>query len=278
MAKEGIILKMKKIYLWRCLMGVSIALLVVAAFFWGYSKNTFGIQDYMTKRAMSARVVRLVNEQKISPTKRMKIEKLVMKQTHKNLQKQGFISIPSLGILLPIFDSAYTNYGLNQGANYANRTSTDPKGHHIPVIGEGNYGIAAHNFADGKTAFSRLQEHLNKNEPYITDGQMYGSSWLNGRYVYMANDTGVYVYQIVQQKTVDQTNLAVLNQSRNAQLTILTCLNPDDTYRIATIASLRKTYTWQSAPDKLVNYFDLTKQPTNAHANWYNPGEEEGSN
>ena len=82
-----------------------------------------------------------------------------MKQTHANegLTKQGFVSVPTVGILQPIFNNAYTNGGLNAGANYANRSEVDPDGKNKPKMGVGNYGLASHNFNDGITGFSALQ-------------------------------------------------------------------------------------------------------------------------
>ena len=38
------------------------------------------------------------------------------------------------------------------------------------------------------------------------------------------------------------------------------------------------SYSWKKVPNQVMQYFDLTKQKTNAHADWYNPGVEEGVN
>ncbi|WP_446863878.1 hypothetical protein [Leuconostoc citreum] len=91
------------------------------------------------------------------------IQKMVMRkaQTEQRLKKQGFVSIPSQGILLPIYNDAYSTAGLNAGANYANRSQNDLEGDKIPIMGQRNYGLAAHNFNDGRTGFSRLQESTN---------------------------------------------------------------------------------------------------------------------
>lgn len=145
-------------------------------------------------------------------------------------------------------------------------------------MGQGNYGLAAHNFNDGVTGFSGLQQVINQNAPYISNGQLKGSSWLNGTSVLLANNKGLYQYEITGQDTVKNTDVSVLDPTKNAQLTIISCLFPSTQYRIITHADLKHTYTWENAPQSVVSRFNLQVYNTNARVSWWNPGVEEGAN
>ncbi|GMA69202.1 hypothetical protein GCM10025879_04480 [Leuconostoc litchii] len=94
----------------------------------------------------------------------------------------------------------------------------------------------------------------------------------------MANSHGIYQYMITGQTTVTSTEVSVLNPTKKAQLTIISCLFPSTEYRIITHAELKKTYSWQNAPDKLIGEFNLKVRNTNARVSWWNPGVEEGAN
>lgn len=138
---------------------------VVAGGYYGYQENTLNIRGTIQREELKQRVK--VSNEKITQPERQAIVDRVMKETHRDegLHKQGFVSMPLLGILQPIFDNAYSEVGLDAGANYANRTVDDPDGDQVPVMGQGNYGLASHNFNDGKTGFSALQERLNQDAP-----------------------------------------------------------------------------------------------------------------
>lgn len=243
-----------------------------------YQKNWFNVHTIVNR----TRQEKIVNTTKvdlsIKDSKRQKIRQSIMRQTQDGLIKQGFVSIPELAILQPIFNDAYSEKGLKAGANYANRSENDPEGKIIPKMGQGNYGLASHNFDDGMTGFSGLQQNYQRNEPYLVNGKTYDNDWLNDKPIYMANSQGVYEYRIEIQKLVDKNDVDILNNTKDPQVTIITCLFPDTNYRIITIGKLTHSYTWDNAPDDIVNYFNLEKQQTNAHTDWYNPGEEEGVN
>jgi Sortase (surface protein transpeptidase) len=257
---------------------LSIVLIVVMVCVLGYQYNWFSSRNAIVKYQTEHTVI--TSNKHLSLHKRSAIAEKLMYQTQANegLTKQGFVSIPSVGILQPIFDDAYSTKGLNAGANIANRSQTDPEGKIKPQMGEGNYGLASHNFNDGKTGFSALQQYLNKDEPYLINGKEGSDKWLNGKAVYLANGSKIYKYKITGQTTVTKDDVAVLNPSSTAKVTIISCLFPSTDYRIITNAKLNKTWNWKTAPDQVVTYFDLTMQKTNAHASWFNPGEEEGVN
>lgn len=242
-----------------------------------YQQNWFDVHNKIVQEIRSHKVV-VDDNKKMSLAGRNRIRQRLMRETQAGLKKQGFVSIPAVGILEPIFNDAYSEKGLQAGANYANRSSVDQTGKQVPVMGEGNYGLASHNFDDGLTGFSGLQQNYQNDSPYIVNGQRQKNNWLNNQTIYLANSDGIFEYRIKQQRLVKADDVSVLDPSQNAQVTIITCLFPSTEYRITTIGKLKKSYKWAKAPDPIIKYFDLTKQKTNAHVDWYNPGVEEGVN
>ncbi|GAP00573.1 class A sortase [Fructobacillus ficulneus] len=182
-------------------------------------------------------------------------------QTGYKINKQGFVAIPKLSILLPIYDNAYSLKALDVGAD------TAQKGTPVPTMGQGNYTLAAHNWDNGYTGFSALQQHLKQDAPYYQSGQMGTSDWLNGEKIYLANTDGIYTYEITGQKGVDQNDGSVLDVNNRdqgqAMLTIITCLFPDTTKRIITNAKFTKFESWSKASNQEVGYFDTKTQKTN---------------
>ena len=242
-----------------------------------YQQNWFDVHNKIVQEIRSHRVV-VDDNKKMSLVDRKRIRQRLMRETQTDLKKQGFVSIPVVGILEPIFNDAYSEKGLQAGANYANRSQVDPTGKQVPVMGQGNYGLASHNFDDGLTGFSGLQQNYQNDSPYLVDGRRQKSNWLNKQAIYLANSDGIFEYRIKQQRLVKADDVSVLDPSQKAQVTIITCLFPSTAYRITTIGQFKKSYTWDKAPGHIINYFDLTKQKTNAHVDWYNPGVEEGVN
>ena len=242
-----------------------------------YQQNWLGVHNKIVQEIRSHKVV-VDDSRKVSLIDRNKIRQRLMRETQMGLKKQGFVSIPVVGILEPIFNDAYSEKGLQAGANYANRNRIDPTGKQVPIMGQGNYGLASHNFDDGLTGFSGLQQNYQDDSPYLVNGQAQNNNWLNNQEIYLANSKGIYEYRIKQQRIVKADDISLLDPSQTAQVTIITCLFPSTAYRIITIGQLKKSYTWAKAPGHIINYFDLTKQKTNAHADWYNPGVEEGIN
>ena len=242
-----------------------------------YQQNWFDVHNKIVQEIRSHRVV-VDDNKKMSLAGRNRIRQRLMRETQAGLKKQGFVSIPVVGILEPIFNDAYSEKGLQAGANYANRSSVDPTGKQVPVMGQGNYGLASHNFDDGLTGFSGLQQNYQDDSPYLVNGQKKNNNWLNNQAIYLANSDGIFEYRIKQQRLVKADDVSLLDPSQKSQVTIITCLFPSTEYRIITIGQLKKSYTWAKAPGRIINYFDLTKQKTNAHVDWYNPGVEEGVN
>ena len=242
-----------------------------------YQQNWFDIHNKVVQTIRTHKV-KVDSHKKIRLNERNQIRQLLMRETQSGLKKQGFVSIPTVGILEPVFNDAYSEKGSQAGANYANRSQIDTAGKQIPVMGQGNYGLASHNFDDGLTGFSGLQQNYQNDAPYLVNGQQRKNNWLNHKAIYLANNDGIYEYRINQQQLVKLSDVSVLNPTQQAQVTIITCLFPSTSYRIITTGYLKKNYTWAKAPSRIVSYFDLTKQKTNTHVNWYNPGIEEGAN
>lgn len=131
------------------------------------------------------------------------------------------------------------------------------------TFGTGNVILVAHNYADGRKMFSPLQQTLNRNEPYYQNGVLGKNNWLDGQRIYCANDAGVYEYQITEQKGMNETDLNIRNDSPTAEISIITCLYPDDTKRILTKAKLERKWSWSLVPHPIANYFDIKLNPYN---------------
>lgn len=267
---------MKKEKILNLILLISVLLLITAIFFYGYSQNWFRAKTQVIRIQDKTTVIKL-DSKIVDVTDRNRIAKQIMKQTHvrDGLTKMGFVSIPKIGALLPIFDKPYSKKGLSAGANQINPISeTATKA----IAGQGNYILTAHNYDDGRTAFSGLQETINEDSPYLKSGKPSIDNWLNNQHIYIANKQGIYDYVITGQTSVEKDDTSVLGQSGTSVLTIITCLYPNNQYRIITKADLKNIYSWNKVPDDVVNLFDLQVQRTNAHASWFNQGLEEGSN
>ncbi|CAK8053695.1 sortase domain-bontaining protein [Eupransor demetentiae] len=199
-----------------------------------------------------------------SNKQRDEIKDKVMKNDAKklNLTKQGWVAFPDFDIFMPIYDNAYSAAALNAGANTSQKGSTP-----VPTMGEGNYTLAAHNWDDGQTGFSALQQYKGQNSPYLVQGQTGGSDWLNGKKIYMANAKGIYTYTLKTQTTVDENDVAPLDVNARIngkpKLTIISCLFPNIDYRIITNAQYTDFVSWKKAPDKLIAQFDSSKHRDN---------------
>ncbi|WP_446856143.1 class A sortase [Leuconostoc citreum] len=243
-----------------------------------YQQNIWSVQSKILQPIQTYNRKKSDYKANLDNYSRADIANMVMRQAVTGLDKQGFIAIPNCNILLPIYNDAYSEKGLNAGANYANKSAVDPRGLRKPIMGQGNYGLAAHNFNDGLTGFSSLQKETNHNRPYLQEKQLQGSDWLNGKNILLADAQGIYNYKITGQTVVSPETVSVLDPTKTAEVTIISCLFPSTNYRIITHGKLSKAYTWKNAPRKFVNEFNLKVKNTNAHVSWWNPGIEEGAN
>ncbi|KGH57438.1 class A sortase [Oenococcus oeni] len=203
------------------------------------------------------------------------ILKMVEWNPHANQGKTkiGYVGIPSRHILLPIYVNPYSSSTLNLGA-------ASIKGEKMGQAT--NFTLAAHNFNNHVTGFSALQLTENKNAPYLTSSGTHSVQALKNTKVYTIDKKYLYVYKVKVQNTVYKTKVSVMdsNNTINGQptLTIISCLFPNINYRIITRATLLVKYPVLKAPKDLLKVFDMRINQTNAHVNWWNPGQEEGSN
>lgn len=232
------------------LLVIGIIATLVSGSFWLYSRNNFGLRQ---------RVVRMQRKQLKTATStsvnRIASEVMDNQYAGNNWHRMGTIVVPKLSIVLPIYDQPYDQEALKTGAQIIHPQN----GHGQAVdtaMGNGNLILVAHNYNDGHTMFSALQQHINQNEPYLINGRLGNDDWLNGQKVYTANDQGIFEYVIDSQTAVSQDDLSVVKGHHKNELNILTCLYPADHYRIATHAILNRHWTWSKAPSNVVGYFD----------------------
>ncbi|MGX5378218.1 class A sortase [Ligilactobacillus sp. LYQ135] len=168
--------------------------------------------------------------------------------------KLGEIAIPKLGILLPIYNRPYDQTALNKGAQQMPTNSGD-----IDTLGHGNLVIVGHNYNDGHSDFSALQEYINNNQPYLKNNQCHINNWINGQKIYIATSQKIFEYSISKQYLIKEDNTDVLNDSNDAQINLITCLEPNDQYRIITTGTLEAQWDWKTAPVSIINYFNHQK-------------------
>lgn len=187
--------------------------------------------------------------------------------------KIGYVGIPSRHILLPIYVNPYSSVTLNLGA-------ASVKGQ---TMGEKtNFSLAAHNFNNHVTGFSALQLRQNSNSPYLTSSGTHDVHSLDKTKIYTIDKNYLYVYEIVLQETVYKDQVSIMDPNNTIKgkptLTVISCLFPNINYRIVTRAVLSHKYPVLKAPATLLKVFDMRINETNAHVNWWNPGQEEGAN
>lgn len=224
-----------------------------------YAFNGFNVRTKVVEQTRPT--VKVDNS--VSNARRQSIQHDATTSHVNNLDKRGLISIPKLSIFEPIYNDAYSTYGLRYGANQVINNRSDK----LTDFGVGNVVIASHNYADGKFGFGPLQQKVNRNDPYITNGYLQSNDWLNDQNVYLANQQGIFVYRITGQDVVKLSDRTPLESTTKPTLTLLTCLEPNDSFRIITKAKLINAYSWDKAPAKLVNYFDKNVQQINIRPN-----------
>lgn len=228
----------------------SIIAVAITGGYYAYTQNIGNLQQTIVNRNRKSKA-KLANEQmKIDPSA---IRRKVVNNQYQNKhwQKLGNIVIPNLQISLPIYNQPYNQDALKIGAQQLKSVNNQ----NIEIdnsMGNGNYILVAHNYNDGKSMFSALQQYSNKDEPYFVNHKLGTNNWLNGAVIYLANDQGVYQYTIDNQQTINEDDLSVRKNNSQATLNIITCLFPSDTYRIDTQAHLTKKWSWNSAPNDVL--------------------------
>lgn len=262
----------------RFFLVVSFLSTVLFGLYFCYQANIFDVKETIVRVKRKNIILKINIEEVKEPMtniKRKRIHSDLVKPTQTNKLRQGYISIPSLNILLPIFGDAYDPIALSSGANIF-PSGTDGKETLQEQLKKYSVVVlAAHNYNDGVTAFSPLQEHINHNEPYLIDGEIFNNNWLKGRKIYIATSQNVYEYELGTQYLIDGNDLSITNTDTEWPLKLITCLYPSDKYRIVTPAKFINIYTWETVPTDILYLFDLSKQTTNIYNTQF-PGEEEG--
>lgn len=219
-----------------------------------YSSNMFGLKQ----NAIQSQRKVVIQDRRVKKISAEKLKKEVTNNVYKNKgwNRLGVVTIPFLNISLPIYDHPYDEQALAKGAQHLNAVNKNQ----ISVdgsIGSGNYILVAHNYNDGKTMFSALQQNLNKDAPYLVNNSTQTNNWLSGKKVYVANDQGIYEYTIDDQKAIKGIDTSVRQNTEQAKLSIITCLFPSDQYRIDTEGTLTNYWSWSMAPQSVLQKINI---------------------
>lgn len=224
------------------MIGLDIVLVILFVGIFAYNKNVLGIKQTIGEK----------NQQDMLSKVNITAQEVAQVKTQSKKVKVGTIAIPKLGILLPIDNQPYNTKALKQGAQ-----QMETNGNHWDTLGKGNFIVVGHNFANGYQYFSALQQNTNSNYPYLQNGQVINNKWLNGQHIYIATQNQIFDFKIDNQKTIKKDDYQVLSDSAYPEINLITCLEPNDNYRIVTHGILINTWNWQNAPTRIVSYFDL---------------------
>lgn len=145
----------------------------------------------------------------------------------------GGISIPDLGVNLPIF-KGLSNVALMYGAGTMKENQ---------VMGQGNYTLASHHIfgiaGASETLFSPLDKAKNGMKIYITDKET------------------IYVYVITSVESLSPERVDVINDypGKN-EITLVTCEDADATRRTVVGGELETSMPFEGAPKNILEYFE----------------------
>lgn len=234
---------------------------IVSLIFFGgyyiYSANLFNSTQAV---ASSSRKPLVVSDSEVTDSHVETIHQEAIKNDQANLNRVGTVAVPDLGILLPIYNKPYDEQALLVGAQQLDAKGKDAD---QATIGKGNFLLVAHNYTDGKKMFSPLQQNMGLNAPYLVNRHAQDNHWLDGKKIYLANDKGLYEYTIDVQHTIPEYRTDIQNNTDKPEINVITCLEPDDSWRIDTHGNLSQKWSWDQAPSDIINYFDLNKQQFN---------------
>lgn len=220
--------------------------------YWAYAANVGNVRQSLVQnqRAKTQRQIKVHDQISIDPTA---VQRKVTEPISgvQNVHRLGSIAIPNLNISLPIYDQPYNNQVLSKGAQQM-KAVNDKNIEVDTAMGNGNFVLVAHNYNDGKSMLGPLQQYINKDAPYLVNGKKQGNDWLNGVPIYLANDQGVFKYQINNQRTLDAKDTSIRRNTNQAELNVITCLFPSDQYRIDTHAKLVKQWNWSNVPNTVL--------------------------
>lgn len=140
-------------------------------------------------------------------------EAVASKTKHAQLRSLGEISIPSVGVYLPIYDGVSADAMINgTGTLYANQT-----------MGHGNYGLISHTVFDAdQLLFSPLNRVSEGTPVYVTDG------------------SSVFTYVVDGVRTVSRSDVDALKGGGD-RLTLVTCADVHAQSRLVVTCRLTET-------------------------------------
>lgn len=237
---------------------ISASLLIGSFVYYGYSNNMLNSKQIVVANTRRTSSIIDVGTKDINISS---IRQDITSNNVKDANKLGVIAIPDLDIFLPIYDKPYDPNILLEGSNLLRSTQNNRSSN--VSIGDGNTILVAHNYNDGRTMFSPLQQNINQNQQYLKDGKPIHNYWLSGKKIYIASHTSIFVYTIEVQKTIHESDLTIKKETSDPVVNIITCLEPNDSYRIVTHGRLIEKYSWFNAPLDIINLFDKSKFPYN---------------
>lgn len=140
-------------------------------------------------------------------------EAVVSKTKHAQLRSLGEISIPSVGVYLPIYDGVSADAMLNgAGTLYADQT-----------MGQGNYGLISHTVFDAEQLLFSPLNRISEGTPvYVTDG------------------SSVFTYVVDGVRMVSRSDVDALKGDGN-RLTLVTCADVHAQSRLVVTCRLVET-------------------------------------
>lgn len=234
---------------------ITLCMTICSAGYLAYSQNVGDVKQRVVSAQQIKEKENIVKNADQANLYQVKRKVLAQTESKLNIQRQGVIAIPDLSIYLPIYNKPYNTTALKKGAQQLNAVNSN----NVEInnsMGSGNYILVAHNYSDGKSMFSPLQQHINKDAPYLVNNKANDVNWLDGIQIYTANDKGIYKYQIENQRAIPERQVSIRKDTSKPTLTIITCLFPSDQYRIETQATLVKSWEWDSAPNNVLEYFN----------------------
>ena len=140
-------------------------------------------------------------------------ETVASKTEHAHLRSLGEISIPSVGVYLPIYDGVSADAMINgAGTLFANQT-----------MGQGDYGLISHTVFDADQLLFSPLNRLSEGTPvYVTDG------------------SSVFTYVADGVRTVSHSDVDALRGGGN-RLTLVTCADVHAQSRLVVTCRLTET-------------------------------------
>lgn len=140
-------------------------------------------------------------------------EAVASKTKHAQLRSLGEVSIPSVGVYLPIYDGVSADAMINgAGTLYADQT-----------MGQGNYGLISHTVFDAEQLLFSPLNRISEGTPvYVTDG------------------SSVFTYVVDGVRTVSRLDVDALKGDGN-RLTLVTCADVHAQSRLVVTCRLTET-------------------------------------